>query len=149
MKHELFVAHRVGADLPDTRAGLSLEAADFAHAFFARAGTLTGWNGAFASNFPASKLSRDAKVSDVFPDIDDELWTQIWQKLDAGQTVTLRNRLGHANPNFEICIAPLFGTRGHMAWVEIKHPTVSYLQSLQQLQREILEVVATGWPLPD
>ncbi|MEI9916158.1 MAG: hypothetical protein WDN29_10450 [Methylovirgula sp.] len=143
------MAHRVGADLPDTRAGLSLEAADFAHALFTRSGALTGWNGAFAANFPATELHRDAHISAILPRIDNELWAQTWLKLDAGQTVTLRIRSGSADPNCDVCITPVFGAQGRLASVEIRHPAASNLQSLQQLQREILEVVATGWPLRD
>jgi diguanylate cyclase (GGDEF)-like protein len=146
---EHFVANRAGADRPGLGPGLFLETADFAHAFFARSGTLTGWNGAFASNFRANALRRDGKVSDVFPDIDEAVWMEIWQKLDSGQTVILRNRLGDDDHKFDVTFAPIFGTRGHMAWVEIKQCTKSNLQSLQQMQGEILEAVATGWPLPD
>ena len=144
MKHELFVAHRVGADLPDTRAGLSLEAADFAHALFTRSGTLTGWNGAFAANFPENDLRQDVQISDVFQRVDDALWAQTWLKLDAGQTVTLRRRPGSSDPNYDVCVTPVFGAQGRIASVEIKHPSVSNSQLLQQLQKEILEVVATG-----
>ena len=149
MKHELFVAHRVGADLPDTRAGLSLEAADFAHALFTRSGTLTGWNGAFAANFPENDLRQDVQIWDIFQRFDDALWVQTLLKLDAGQTVTLRRRPGSSDPNYDVCVTPVFGAQGRIASVEIKHPSVSNLQLLQQLQKEILEVVATGWPLPD
>jgi diguanylate cyclase (GGDEF)-like protein len=149
MKHELFVAHRVGADTPDTRAGLSLEAADFAHALFTRSGALTGWNGAFAANVSASDLRRDIHISAVLPRVDDALWAQTWLKLDAGQTVTLRRGSGSAGPNYDVCVTPVFGAQGRLASVEIKHPSVSNSQLLQQLQKEILEVVATGWPLPD
>ncbi len=149
MKHELFVAHRVDADLPDTRADSFFEAADFAHALFTRSGALTGWNGAFAANFPASDLRRDIAISDILPRIDDGVWAQTWLKLDAGQTVTLRRRHGSADINYDVSVTPVFGAQGRLASVEIRHTASSNSQLLQQLQGEILEVVATGWPLPE
>ena len=144
-----FVAHRAEVILFRPNGEQPDQTGNFAHAIFTEPGALAAWDSAFAADFPVHVTAPEAKIFDLFAMVDDVLWAETWQQLKAGHTVTIRPLPNWSGAMCDLKVMPARGAAGLLASVEIcRHDAVN-THALQQLQKEILEAVATGLPLPD
>jgi diguanylate cyclase (GGDEF)-like protein len=130
----------------------AVEAENTAMALFDRSGRSFGMLPAFLSDLPSAGRS-DAidSIFDCLPQLNDKIWNEIWQKVETGEHLTLTIHDGDfademAPTTFRI--SRFEARRGILAAIErIADGQAFRRRQLQELQRETLEAIASGWSL--
>ena len=90
-------------------------------------------------------------VFDWIPGLAAEQWSEIWAQLQAGQAVTLGQSLEPAEANAVdatyFVATKILSAAGDLAAIEKWESEAFSSLPLQKLQQDVLEAVASGWPL--